>query len=189
MGLGRHPDAGVLKSDTLKDGDDYKAVSNITYTTPIRSSAAIDGVWFWKTGVENWSVWVDGEEKPVTLGAGLQGGQVTAVLDSGIPFILTSRVIADGVYGALGIGPGSDGMCKYFLTSSGTRSHSQVDYVPCDKPLNMTITLEGRDPLPLHPLDITTNVDSTCIGLLQARDNELVCSHSSLVLTIQLMLL
>jgi len=34
-----------------------------------------------------------------------------AVLDSGVSLILTTSNIANGIYGAIGIGPASNGMC------------------------------------------------------------------------------
>lgn len=84
------------------------------------------------------------------------------MLDSGVPFILTGTAIANGIYGALGIGPASDG--QY--------------YVPCTTPLNMTITLEGQPEIPLHPLDVTTEAisdpsSSSCVGLIQTDGGEL----------------
>jgi len=51
----------------------------------------------------------------------------SAILDSGTPVIITTTAVANGIYGAIGISPSSDGMY----------------YVPCTTPLNMT-TLDNR---------------------------------------------
>lgn len=48
--------------------------------------------------------------------------------------------------------------------------------MPCTTPLNLTITLDDRPPIPLHPLDITAEPLSSssnpdfCIGLIQPSD-------------------
>lgn len=62
------------------------------------------------------TVYVDGEAKGIDLGKGKNGGVFpTAVLDSGVPVILTTTSIANGIYGALGIGPANDGNCEFVL--------------------------------------------------------------------------
>ena len=60
-----------------------------------------------------------------------------------------------------------------------------LDYVPCTTPLNMTITLDNRPEIPLHPLDLTAeppddNRAQSCIGLIQTADSQLSTSDSSL---------
>lgn len=71
---------------------------------------------FWKTNVRGVTVYVDGQSRPLTLGRSHTGAVFpTAVLDSGVPYILTTTAIANGIYGALGIGPGADGQCELFL--------------------------------------------------------------------------
>ena len=73
-----------------------------------------EGVLFWKTYMEALTVWVDGNPMPVRLGASAGGAAYPeAVLDSGVPLILTSTAIANGIYGALGVGPASDGQCEH----------------------------------------------------------------------------
>ncbi|KAK7678909.1 hypothetical protein QCA50_018049 [Cerrena zonata] len=110
------------------------------------------GDFYWKAEISALTVYVNREAKPVWLtSASASGGpigQPTAVVDSGMPIILVTPDIANGIYGALGIGPGSDG--QY--------------YVDCTTPINMTITLDNRPEIPLHPLDLTT----ACIGIIQA---------------------
>lgn len=59
-----------------------------------------------------------------------------------------------------------------YVYSADTFSHltisSPPDYVPCTTPLNMTVTLDNRPEIPLHPLDLTTEIDSgTCVGIIQ----------------------
>lgn len=77
------------------------------------------GDFFWKARVNAVTVYVNGEPRPVRLtSASVSGGPAgrsTAVVDSGMPIILASPDIANGIYGALGIGPGGDGQCKYLL--------------------------------------------------------------------------
>jgi len=50
--------------------------------------------------------------------------------------------------------------------------------VPCTTPLNMTITLDDRPEIPLHPLDLTAeplqdNQAEFCTGLIQTADSQL----------------
>ncbi|KAL6300218.1 aspartic peptidase domain-containing protein [Sparassis latifolia] len=140
LGIGMHPD--VLVSDPSKII--YAGLSSTDTTGPL----------FWKADVHAITVYVDGKAMPVTLGEPVNGGQyTTAVLDSGTPVILMMPDIASGVYGAIGISPASDG--QY--------------YVPCTTPLNMTITLDDRPEIPLHPLDLTYLVSdpSMCLGMIQ----------------------
>jgi len=116
------------------------------------------GTLFWKLRVTAITVYVNSTTEVVQLGASNTGASSpVAVLDSGVSVILTTSNIANGIYGALGIEPASDGMY----------------YVPCTTPLNMTITLGNRPEIPLHPLDLTaeppqTNQAQFCTGLIQA---------------------
>ncbi|THH14098.1 hypothetical protein EW146_g6193 [Bondarzewia mesenterica] len=134
--------------------------SKITYSTILATS---EGDTFWKTSIRAVTVYVNGESRPLTLGRSHTGAVFpTAVLDSGVPYILTTTNIANGIYGALGIGPGSDG--QY--------------YVPCQTPLNMTITLDGQRELSLHPLDLTAKPQqdassNMCVGLIQTANGQL----------------
>jgi hypothetical protein len=59
------------------------------------------------------------------------------------------------------------------------------DYVPCTTPLNMTITLDNRPEIPLHPLDLTAeppqdNQAEFCVGLFQTADSQLSNPSNSL---------
>lgn len=152
LGVGRHP------SDIVSDP------SKIAYSRLVNENV---GAVFWKSNVRGLSVWVNGEERPVELGRSRKGGVFpTAVLDSGVPIILTTSAIANGIYGALGIGPGSDG--NY--------------YVPCSTPLNVSITLDAAT-IPLHPLDLTARAPSdpsgqNCVGLIQSADAALLSADS-----------
>ncbi|KAG6826859.1 hypothetical protein H0H92_014154 [Tricholoma furcatifolium] len=127
-----------------------------------------EGTLYWKVQVRAITAWVGGVEKPIDIGRS-NNGEVypSAVLDSGVPVILTTSQVANGIYGAIGIGPASDG--NY--------------YVPCTTPLNITITLDNRDPISIHPLDLTsepsdTTTASSCIGLIQADDSLLAQADS-----------
>ncbi|KAF4584827.1 hypothetical protein EYR40_001642 [Pleurotus pulmonarius] len=156
LSIGRHPSAIRelhQDNDTAKDLNATK----ILYSTLVSERS---GILFWKVDVRGITVWVDGVAREVTLARGVSGTPwPTAVIDSGVPLILTTSAIANGIYGALGIGPASDG--QY--------------YVPCNTPLNLTLNLDDRPPVSLHPLDLTglppkdTSSDF-CIGLIQAAD-------------------
>ena len=65
------------------------------------------------------TVYVNGQAKPVMLTSASTSaggsGKSTAVVDSGMPIILAAPDIANGIYGALGIGPANDGQCKLSL--------------------------------------------------------------------------
>ncbi|TFK32891.1 aspartic peptidase domain-containing protein, partial [Crucibulum laeve] len=145
LGIGRHP------SSLVPDP------SKVEYSTLVSEST---GTLFWKAGVRGLTVWVDGSPKEVDLGRSNTGSVFpSAILDSGVPYILTTRTVANAIYGAVGIGPGANG--QYF--------------VPCTTPLNITITLDDRTAIPLHPLDLTAepsndNQASFCNGLIQVAD-------------------
>ncbi|KAI6101819.1 aspartic peptidase domain-containing protein [Pisolithus sp. B1] len=147
LGIGLHP------SQVISDP------TQIRYSQLVSEST---GELYWKTNIMAITVYVNGQAMPVTLQSLSGTVQPTAVLDSGMPVILTTSTIANGIYGALGISPGSDG--QY--------------YVPCTTPLNMTITLQNQPELPIHPLDLTAEPSGQssaqyCIGLIQSADTQL----------------
>ncbi|KAI6022034.1 aspartic peptidase domain-containing protein [Pisolithus marmoratus] len=147
LGIGLHP------SQIVSDPTQIRYSELISQTV---------GELYWKTHIMAITVYVNGQAKPVGL-ASLSGSVLpAAVLDSGMPVILTTSTIANGIYGALGISPASDG--QY--------------YVPCTTPLNMTISLQGQPELPIHPLDLTVEPSGQsgaqyCVGLIQAADAQL----------------
>jgi hypothetical protein len=97
LGIGKHP------AEVVTDP------SKILYSTLVSESS---GTLFWKLRVRAITVYVDGVAKPVTLGQSSSGEAFpTAVLDSGVPLILTTSAIANGIYGAIGISPAQDGQC------------------------------------------------------------------------------
>ncbi|KAI0276019.1 aspartic peptidase domain-containing protein, partial [Russula aff. rugulosa BPL654] len=144
LGIGQHP------SQLVPDP------SQVSYSAVIQD-AERRGTPFWELAVSAITLYVNGSQQSVNLTAPRSGNALpTAILDTGVPSILATSDIANGIYGALGIGPASDG--QY--------------YVPCTTPLNMTITLEGYPEMPLHPLDLTTQSQtdassSNCVGLIQ----------------------
>ena len=70
------------------------------------------GILFWKVTVKAITVYVNSTRKPIQLSGSITGApSPIAVLDSGVPLILTTTEIANGIYGAIGINPASDGMC------------------------------------------------------------------------------
>ncbi|KAI0781809.1 aspartic peptidase domain-containing protein, partial [Abortiporus biennis] len=158
LGIGKHPTEDVPAINPTKIG----------YSSLVTTGSS--GALFWKVGVTAITVYVDGVRKPVTiqsntasgLGLGTGGGMSsvgtgTAVVDSGMPIILASRSITNGIYGALGVSPAADG--NYYL--------------PCTTPINMTVTLDDRPEIALHPLDLSTNPSSSatsesCIGIIQS---------------------
>ncbi|KAI0262399.1 aspartic peptidase domain-containing protein [Gloeopeniophorella convolvens] len=148
LGVGRHP------SEIVSDP------SKITYSTLVQER---EGILFWEAEVRTITVYVNGTALPVSLKHSRSGNVFpTAVLDSGVPVILATSDIANGIYGALGIGPAADG--NY--------------YVPCTTPLNMTITLDGQFEIPLHPLDLTTESQddpssTSCVGLIQTANGQM----------------
>jgi len=71
------------------------------------------GTPFWELQVSAITLYVNGSRNSIKLDALRSGNALpTAILDSGVPSILTTSSIANGIYGALGIGPASDGQCK-----------------------------------------------------------------------------
>lgn len=98
LGIGHHP------SNIVPDP------SKIKYSPLVADNS---GTLFWKTEVVAITVYVNGTSRPVDLGRGVGGTPTpTAVFDSGVPLILTTSNIANGIYGALDIGPASDGQCE-----------------------------------------------------------------------------
>ncbi|KAG5646164.1 hypothetical protein DXG03_004217 [Asterophora parasitica] len=154
LGIGRHP-------AFITNPQDVKYANLVSERT---------GTLFWKVGVRAITVWVNGEERAVEIGRSNTGSVFpSAVLDSGVPLILTTTQVANAIYGAIGVAPGSDG--QY--------------YIPCTTPLNLTITLDDRPPLSLHPLDLTAepprdNQAQFCIGLIQPADAVLTQPNSAI---------
>lgn len=160
LGIGKHPPTTVVS-------DPAKVQYNV-----LSSPAEGSGPYYWQPALRGISVWVDGVEKVVNVGSGA-GQSATAVVDSGMPIILASVTIANGIYGALGIGPGSDGQCaSMVLNTDQSMLTFLADYIPCTTPLNMSLTLDSRTAIPLHPLDLSTESSSSsgnnCLGLIQA---------------------
>lgn len=114
LGIGRHP--AFIQSLLAQR-------RTIEYSTLV---AERSGTLFWKTSIRDISVWTNRtgvvERHEVELGRGVMGSVFpTAVLDSGVPLILTSSAIANAIYGAVGVGPGSDGQCKLYVSSAVRR--------------------------------------------------------------------
>ncbi|KZT69483.1 acid protease [Daedalea quercina L-15889] len=141
LGLGLHPSELVPDPSKIEY---YDLVTNYNYDQ------------FWAASVRNITVWVDGEAKNIALGNSVSGSTYpVAVLDSGTPVILASPTIASNIHSAIGMSPASDG----------------TYYIPCTTPLNMTITLDDRSEIPLHPLDLSTyssTAGSYCMSMIQS---------------------
>jgi hypothetical protein len=85
--------------------------SQIRYSSLVREDV---GTLFWKTTVHAITVYVNGQAFPIALQSLSGASEPTALLDSGVPLIITTPALANGIYGALGIGPASDGNCAAF---------------------------------------------------------------------------
>ncbi|KAM6493702.1 acid protease [Amanita muscaria] len=167
LGIGQHPSSIV--SDPSK----------ILYSSLVSDSP---GTLYWKVSVRAITVYVDGDQRPISIGRSNSGAVFpTAVLDSGIPYILTTSKVANAIYGALGISPAADGNCAFFFCLFFfflLPLLYHTDYVPCTTPLNMTLTLDNRPEIPLHPLDLTAeptdnNQAQYCVGMIQVADAQL----------------
>lgn len=104
FGIGKHPSQSQVPQ--IGDG------GNVQYST-VLDSLTSDGVasLFWKSNIENITVWVDGQAKPIAL-QNSSSSYPSAILDTGVPVILATKVIADAIYGAIGVTPASDGNCE-----------------------------------------------------------------------------
>ncbi|KIJ37376.1 hypothetical protein M422DRAFT_260037 [Sphaerobolus stellatus SS14] len=125
-----------------------------------------DGDTYWRVPIGSITAWVDGQPRPIALNQPSvvpSSFSPVAILDTGGSPILTTRNIANAIYGAFDVSPAADG--NYYL--------------PCTTPMNLTIGLGNLPPIPIHPLDLTSLPltltaganTSTCMGLIQAYDN------------------
>ena len=98
LGIGRHP------ADQVPDP------SQVHYSNLVSDS---NGAKFWKISVTAITVYVDGVRKEVNTGISNSGSVFpVAVLDTGVPVILATSAIANGIYGALDIHPAQDKNCE-----------------------------------------------------------------------------
>lgn len=112
LGIGRHP-----SNDSLNDGLTIDP-SQITYSNPVSEP---DGVHYWKSELRGITVYVNGTAKVIDIGHSVTGSVFPeAVLDTGVPYIISSPAIANAVWGALGIDPAIDGNCELLCP---VRSH------------------------------------------------------------------
>jgi len=99
LGIGRHP-TGLVPDPSL-----------IRYSSLVSEQS---GTLFWKVGVRAITVYVNGVARKVDVGRSNTGSVFpSAVLDSGVPLILTTSTIANAIYGAIGVNPSSDGACMF----------------------------------------------------------------------------
>ncbi|KAN0123682.1 Aspartic peptidase domain containing protein [Lactarius tabidus] len=150
LGIGRHP-SGLVPDP-----------SKIRYSTLVSDH---DGILFWEVEVGAINVYANGTVLPVELGCSSSGNVLpVAVLESGVPFILTSPEIAN----------------EYMGRSVSDLHRTGQYHVPRTTvtPLNVTITIKGQTEIPLHLLDVTTESishpsSSTCVGLIQTDGGKL----------------
>lgn len=103
LGIGRHP-SGLVP-------DPSRVMYEMLY------GGGINGPLFWKGSVRAITVYTDAARLPIDLGLGVSGIFPTGVLDTGVPVILSTKTLADAIYGALGVQQGSDGTCTFLLLS------------------------------------------------------------------------
>ena len=137
------------------------------------------GYLHWRTQISEIIVTDDqGIERSISLSRSLvDGGRSSlwpvAVLDTGGSNILMRSDLANGLYGAIGIGPASDGMCeRHHFDLYRSVYNPLTDYIPCKTPITVSITI-GQLRLPLHPIDMSqppaNDPSSTsCVGTIQA---------------------
>lgn len=99
LGIGRHPAALVPDP------------SKIAYD-PLYAPSPL-GPLFWKTAVRGITVYTNTSRMPIPLGRGASGVYHSAVLDTGVPIILTTTDVANAIYGAIGVQPAADNMCMF----------------------------------------------------------------------------
>lgn len=102
LAIGRHP-------QNLVPGFDP---STITFMDLVSSKL---GDTFWRVPLASITGWIDGAPRPISLGSTSVVPDVNspvAAVDTGGSAILTTREIANGIYGAWQIGPAADGNCK-----------------------------------------------------------------------------
>ena len=108
FGIGKHPSTDQVPQ--IGNG------SNVQYRTPFASlttAGTSAGFLFWKSAIQDITVWVNGQPKTIALQESSHESYPSAILDTGTPIILSTKVIADAIYGAIGVSPASDGNCKY----------------------------------------------------------------------------
>ena len=101
LGIGQHPPSLVPDP------------SLILYSTLVGDKA---GILYWKVTVKAITVYMNGTTERIQLGRSVtEASTPIAMLDSGVSLILTTSDIANGIYGAIGINPASNGMCTSFF--------------------------------------------------------------------------
>lgn len=104
--IGKHP------ANLIPDFDPSK----INLMTLIPS---LIGDTYWRVSLDAITGWVDSLPKPIDLGDSTTVTNVdfpVAIVDTGGSLILTTRSLANAIYGAWNIGPGSDGNCMLLLS-------------------------------------------------------------------------
>ncbi|KAF8608353.1 acid protease [Ceratobasidium sp. AG-I] len=158
LSVGSHPSSLVPDPSKIA----YTPLNgNMFWRVPVTQITAwIPGEW--SKGGSNLGAYGAGEAHSLTLArtfvSGAQSIWPLAILDTGGARIITSRYYANMFWGTYGVAPASDGMY----------------YVPCSKPLNVTIQIGSVD-YAIHPLDMSyiSSADpgsGNCVGAWQASD-------------------
>lgn len=122
LGIGRHPTELVPDPDLIQ-------------YSPLVSEQS--GTLFWKVGVRAITVYANGEARKVDVGRSYTGSVFpSAILDSGVPLILTTSTIANAIYGAIGISPSSDGSCTFLFPSFNDTINGCLQITSHVKPLS-----------------------------------------------------
>lgn len=126
LGVGRHPSDDYLSTFfTSSSSSDISSTSQgpltidpskVAYSSLVSNSGS---AYFWKDQVRAITVYVDGQARSVSLGKSVSGDAFPdAVLDTGIPYIITTPSLANAIWGSLGVSPASDGNCELFELNS-----------------------------------------------------------------------
>lgn len=100
LGIGRHPAALVSDPASIAYDMLYAPTQN--------------GPLLWKAAVHGITVYTNTSRMPIPLGRGASTAYPSAALDTGSPGILTTKEVANAIYGAIGISPAEDNMCALF---------------------------------------------------------------------------
>lgn len=118
LGIGQHPTNDLLSQNGAGSGtvDGPLTIdpSKVAYSDLISEQ---DGVHFWKVELRALTVYIDGTAHQIDIGNGVSGSLFPeAVVDTGVPYIISTPSIANAVWGALNIQPANDGNCTYFVS-------------------------------------------------------------------------
>ncbi|TRM61998.1 aspartic peptidase domain-containing protein, partial [Schizophyllum amplum] len=163
MGIGTHPSATQLRLDQSP----HAALNYLTLVSSLSGTLLFNVLV--KDIVAHPST-LAGHSNALDKDQSLLATPLRAVLDSGVPLILARPDVANAIYGAVGVGPGADGLF----------------YIPCSTPLNLTFTMADTTTgveveVPVHPIDLSLDTrgesgansggGGSCTGAIQSTTN------------------